>query len=366
MDTDTLDLQDHEAPSAKDHSGHHGHGDRLGEGPAAPHQDASLRKMERERHAEQDYMADAWGSGRSSHEGSELLDEDSEFMSDGNVRQEHRREDMSMHNSDGTNGTNEEGEGGADNEEDETLIDDMVDKISSSPSIDDSGGSSALSPLSDEELWRLDGLNQCRVARSSSYHSPLKRSERHHHLGRKYFALETNHDEDSSEHSGSEHSSDSTNDLESLLEDLQLDGSSDSRRDTASAGILFTTMKHSSGSPRHIEIVPRANAVTKMQPLHASSNDHSNVKYQDLDDDLADFDFPSDPRMIDSGWSGECLRETEDIDFEFVYALPTFVATVEGQANATKGDTMVLLDDSNSYWWLVRVAKDNSIGWSSI
>jgi hypothetical protein len=42
--------------------------------------------------------------------------------------------------------------------------------------------------------------------------------------------------------------------------------------------------------------------------------------------------------------------------------LHTFVATVEGQANATKGDTMVLLDDSNSYWWLVRVVKDSSIG----
>lgn len=55
--------------------------------------------------------------------------------------------------------------------------------------------------------------------------------------------------------------------------------------------------------------------------------------------------------------------EDEDIDFEFVYALHTFVATVEGQANATKGDTMVLLDDSNSYWWLVRVVKDSSIGY---
>ncbi|KAL2024493.1 hypothetical protein VTK56DRAFT_8304 [Thermocarpiscus australiensis] len=55
--------------------------------------------------------------------------------------------------------------------------------------------------------------------------------------------------------------------------------------------------------------------------------------------------------------------EDEDIDFDFVYALHTFVATVEGQANATKGDTMVLLDDSNSYWWLVRVVKDSSIGY---
>lgn len=80
------------------------------------------------------------------------------------------------------------------------------------------------------------------------------------------------------------------------------------------------------------------------------------------DDDTVDFQFTDDSRFIDSGWGGECLRETEDIDFEFVYALHTFVATVEGQANATKGDTMVLLDDSNSYWWLVRVVKDGSIG----
>lgn len=80
------------------------------------------------------------------------------------------------------------------------------------------------------------------------------------------------------------------------------------------------------------------------------------------DDDKQSVLFPSDSRFVDSGWGGECLRELEDIDFEFVYALHTFVATVEGQANAQKGDTMVLLDDSNSYWWLVRVVKDSTIG----
>ena len=59
-----------------------------------------------------------------------------------------------------------------------------------------------------------------------------------------------------------------------------------------------------------------------------------------------------------------CLQAAEDINFNFVYALHTFVATVQGQANATKGDTMALLDDTNSYWWLVRVIKDSSIGTS--
>jgi hypothetical protein len=83
--------------------------------------------------------------------------------------------------------------------------------------------------------------------------------------------------------------------------------------------------------------------------------------YDDDDDDKDAF-LLLNKRRIHSDWSNQCLREIEDIDFEFVYALHTFVATVEGQANATKGDTMVLLDDSNSYWWLVRVVKDSSIG----
>lgn len=92
--------------------------------------------------------------------------------------------------------------------------------------------------------------------------------------------------------------------------------------------------------------------------LDGGSTDEDN----DDDDDAGDDFLYSDPRFIDHGWGGTCLRDVEDIDFEFVYALHTFVATVEGQANATKGDTMVLLDDSNSYWWLVRVVKDSSIG----
>jgi hypothetical protein len=83
-----------------------------------------------------------------------------------------------------------------------------------------------------------------------------------------------------------------------------------------------------------------------------SSSDEGDMDdSEDMDDDMMDR-ISSSPSI-----------EDEDIDFEFVYALHTFVATVEGQANATKGDTMVLLDDSNSYWWLVRVVKDSSIGY---
>jgi hypothetical protein len=108
-------------------------------------------------------------------------------------------------------------------------------------------------------------------------------------------------------------------------------------------------------SPRPAQIdTPNSNPFDKH--LSDSAGDH----VEQSDDNNAFLDL--NDRLIDSGWGGECLRDIEDIDFEFVYALHTFVATVEGQANATKGDTMVLLDDSNSYWWLVRVVKDSSIG----
>ncbi|ANB15834.1 protein phosphatase regulator BUD14 [Sugiyamaella lignohabitans] len=52
----------------------------------------------------------------------------------------------------------------------------------------------------------------------------------------------------------------------------------------------------------------------------------------------------------------------EEIDFQYVYALRTFVATEQGQANAFKGDSMILLNDTNSYWWLVRIVKDSTVG----
>ncbi|KAI8141534.1 hypothetical protein BJV82DRAFT_560738 [Fennellomyces sp. T-0311] len=52
-----------------------------------------------------------------------------------------------------------------------------------------------------------------------------------------------------------------------------------------------------------------------------------------------------------------------NIDFDLVYALHTFAATVEGQASVVKGDALTLLDDSNSYWWLVKVLKTSEIGY---
>jgi hypothetical protein len=71
-----------------------------------------------------------------------------------------------------------------------------------------------------------------------------------------------------------------------------------------------------------------------------------------LDEDDFEDELSSSPSVPD-----------EDIDFEHVYALHTFLASVEGQASVSKGDSLVLLDDSNSYWWLVRVLKSQGVGY---
>ncbi|KAI9221355.1 hypothetical protein BC828DRAFT_397525 [Blastocladiella britannica] len=54
---------------------------------------------------------------------------------------------------------------------------------------------------------------------------------------------------------------------------------------------------------------------------------------------------------------------SEDVDFSLVYALHTFVATMEGQVAVVRNEPLILLDDSNSYWWLVKPLRSNTIGY---
>ena len=53
----------------------------------------------------------------------------------------------------------------------------------------------------------------------------------------------------------------------------------------------------------------------------------------------------------------------ELINFDLVYLLHTFVATVKGQVNIVKGDLLFLMDDMNSYWWLVHMLKMQEVGY---
>ncbi|KAH8555360.1 hypothetical protein BGW37DRAFT_419833 [Umbelopsis sp. PMI_123] len=80
-------------------------------------------------------------------------------------------------------------------------------------------------------------------------------------------------------------------------------------------------------------------------------DDEEDDRIIELDDDLRS-SMTSSPSIPDS-----------DIDFDLVYALHTFVATVDGQASVVKGDALTLLDDANSYWWLVKVLKTGEIGY---
>jgi len=78
----------------------------------------------------------------------------------------------------------------------------------------------------------------------------------------------------------------------------------------------------------------------------------------DSDPDERDGDYAD----ADDGSSSPSIPN-ESIDFDLVYSLHGFAATVEGQASVVKGDSLVLMDDSNSYWWLVRVLRTQEIGY---
>ena len=280
---------------------------------------------------------------------------------------------------------------------DDGMEDDM-DKISSSPSIEDG----RYTPSSFPSAWpQRDDCPRTSVspcasplpaqrgeARSSSpyldlpEHTPLQvrfptqqRSKassaryhgRHHHLHGGY------HEQESSSSPSINTITRDTDDeeLETLLDDYALFEEDDSYstapetpKDAAGGADqdMRPTAKRGGPGPEADEGVAGLDAAAAAD----DDDDEAGLTFpyegSDEDDDDDSFFSEVDPRFVDSGWGGECLQNPEDIDFEFVYALHTFVATVEGQANATKGDTMVLLDDSNSYWWLVRVVKDSSIG----
>lgn len=83
---------------------------------------------------------------------------------------------------------------------------------------------------------------------------------------------------------------------------------------------------------------------------------------EDLDDVLGDSNKQDDEEEDDDTGS-ELSIPDPNIDFDMVYALHTFAATVEGQASVVRGDALTLLDDSNSYWWLVKVLKTAEVGY---
>ncbi|KAF2104815.1 hypothetical protein NA57DRAFT_71020 [Rhizodiscina lignyota] len=446
---DTLDLQATSSPTAQDHSRQPTHPSPLGIGPAAPHQAAELHHVQEERASEEEQLRQAWNDSAREEPPSEDEDEVQETASGDESYQQ--RDEQAVQQNGGQAGQGEDQEM-ADAESSDDMDDDMMDKISSSPSIDDGGYSSyptrSSSRQYQHQLHELPGLSSPRSSTpvqtqrrgftpsptSGMESSPFLSTPQHLPLGcppQRNVSLETAdsggsspfttppahyplilqpefqfttpeghhrygeymehnnlwvqvYDDEGYEDESRDQLSPLPSDRLSVPQTLERDTSVSSLNEEA-LGRLLLPADDPLLSADVIE--PDSPENNPMYTPHALTHDFpaddddgwettsesSSFNSADYKDDDTD-GFPKlsslnkqqsgeSGRFIDSGWGGECLRETEDIDFEFVYALHTFVATVEGQANATKGDTMVLLDDSNSYWWLVRIVKDSSIGY---
>ncbi|KAG8892067.1 hypothetical protein FRC00_012706, partial [Tulasnella sp. 408] len=104
-------------------------------------------------------------------------------------------------------------------------------------------------------------------------------------------------------------------------------------------------------------------AQQRQQQQYAQQHQQGGQYYDDEDHSIMDDDSGDDQYIDDEDGSSSLSIPSESIDFDLVYSIQTFVATVEGQANVVKGDSLSLMDDSNSYWWLVKVLKTGEIGY---
>ena len=310
------------------------------------------------------------------------------------------RDGYGFHRNGDSSGANGEDGDMGEAEDGDSLDDDMMDKISSSPSIDDGGyslpptwpsredslSSNSTAIAKAQSLFTTSEVLSSSPFLSTPAHFPLSlnqqepdqwSSEVHHHQEGRYpdhhldsHRIRNDWADDCEDNCEDDHEDEDRDQLTPLLSDQRMTyfGEEPQKmQDPYEEEFESDDLQHlllPADDPlldNSFDDVPLSQSSSELSlALSGSSWDGQNV--EKADDETEDVSLLNDSRFIDSGWGGECLRETEDIDFEFVYALHTFIATVEGQANATKGDTMVLLDDSNSYWWLVRVVKDSSIG----
>lgn len=436
---DSIDLQDQNSPSAKDHSNH-----PADTGRPAPHQAEALREVRAEAAEENSRsprVSREWAVGETTNLHNQIASHDALAGINSSLNNHlMHQDDLAVAQNGGS--TAEDGDM-ADGEGDDGMDDDdMMDKISSSPSIDDGGYSfpslqsrqvsshvvdiflSAKAEALEQDLdptlkkqqlegkeqegrsWppRYDSLlpssspfSQITGNMSSSpfidtpAHFPLNfltsnfnqgpvQSEHHHHLLGLYSEeIEEFEEDDYYEEEEEEYEEEYNDDYDDELTDEEIRRRRELYIDPFEEPEVLIQREMSIESYDEFfeelgdevfqledsqnDVVESSFTSTRAEELGLMIPYERDEDEDDDDDDDVDVPYTDDSsRFIDSGWGGECLQDLEDIDFEFVYALHTFIATVEGQANAQKGDTMVLLDDSNSYWWLVRVVKDGSIG----
>ena len=139
---DSIDLQDQNSPSAQDHSRQPTHPAPLGVGPPAPHQAEALREIAAEA-AEENHrsprVSKEWTTGdvqQLQRYGDDLAAGVSAKLNGANLQ---KQDNLAVAQNGGLTGSTAEDAEMADAEGDDGMDDDMMDKISSSPSIDDGG-----------------------------------------------------------------------------------------------------------------------------------------------------------------------------------------------------------------------------------
>lgn len=134
----------------------------------------------------------------------------------------------------------------------------------------------------------------------------------------------------------------------------------------------ITTTKYyatSSGSEKLEEIDEEEQLMWRTEHIQQRrrNSDYNHDEEEDEENCIEeeDEDEEDDELMIEdaSSMSSSPSIPDENINFDLVYALHTFVATVEGQASVVKGDALILMEDTNIYWWLVEVLKTREVGY---
>ncbi|KAG6004146.1 hypothetical protein E4U21_001363 [Claviceps maximensis] len=318
---DTLELQNPAAPSAKDHTDQPRTSDStpsISTSSTASQQVETRREVAQEtEEAETQNSTLSWSTG--SADDTNKKNEESQTQTA--MYNQQQQDDLAIAQNGGVSSADEDdvdGESGSD------MDDDIMDKISSSPSIEDDP---ALDVESQRQSSELDECELCHGGPSA------KQENRNGH------GVDVN---------GHNHL---RNSQPILARQFPFD--------------KLWAQNHDDQILLHGQDSRDASSQSHRVPVKMcfSSPLQGDEVIDQLLQSIDSFHYDDTPDEVDIWSDDECLLKLEDIDFEFVYALHTFVATVEGQANATKGDTMVLLDDSNSYWWLVRVVKDSSIGY---
>ncbi|WBW70845.1 tip elongation aberrant protein Tea4 [Schizosaccharomyces osmophilus] len=163
-------------------------------------------------------------------------------------------------------------------------------------------------------------------------------------------------------------SSDSLHIIEQQIENHEDMPSNASIVPASSADQGFTELRNDGNDSGNTSSLPSTNQdlllnSTIKYDLDEDYDELFDLENQNSDDDDDLVDEEEALALYEAELSSSPSINEEEIDINYVYAIRRFDATVEGQVTAEKGEMMILLDDSNSYWWLVKICNNSTIGY---